>query len=379
MLAEFGGQPGVKIVSTASGDGRSIWLEPRTDDDVINVAYDAGHGVVRTRLKNSAVVRRLSGDLVEAGLTADDAWSRAAFIELCRRRPDIDGAVLAVDDLLNIAPNRWSATVLRPDEALALVGLCLRARGDFTVRRAGSDRTYMESGDFYRAAAVAPFALALDSRLSEVLENWPDGAALEIERILGLIERIARAIRARDYLLIRTEGGDPEAGWDDALFFFDAYLVAVAGAIDIWKRLSGRAPTSMMKATAIIRSFVHEPPLSDEIRDPQRHRTMLVWGQGVIAIRRNHPKASALFKLLKSASTAVGLMDRDGSVTLSPMLFVECSLRALLKEFSAAFNSRATSPCGEANRMLPRPQDRARAAILTGLAGQGPRLHRLTL
>ncbi|HZS41420.1 MAG TPA: hypothetical protein VFF06_31540 [Polyangia bacterium] len=129
---------------------------------------------------------------------------------------------------------------LAPETALSVIGLHLRLREDFVIRQNGPSR-YQTNGTGY-------YSLVAHDLLREA-ERWTD-CCPGTEVLLGpstaglaraVPSRVSRALRARDRMhgyLLRIPS---EAAVDEALFYFDGFLVALAGAFDAAAQVAARA------------------------------------------------------------------------------------------------------------------------------------------
>jgi hypothetical protein len=121
-------------------------------------------------------------------------------------------------------------------EAAALLGLYLRAHSDFTVQQEGNHGTFLEPQNFYAGAAVAPLG-RYPEWLRLAVGRWRSGLGAAAHDLLRGVElRLGRALRARDYFVVRTRALRPDDSWEEALFFFEAFLLSAAGALDALAR-----------------------------------------------------------------------------------------------------------------------------------------------
>ena len=152
-------------------------------------------------------------------------------------RHDLDGFVTSFP----FAERGWgsfakTAHVQDAREAAALLGLYLRAHGDFTVQHEGNHGTFLAPHNFYAGAAVAPLRRYPDC-LRLAVGRWRSARGVAAHDLLrGLELRLGRALRARDYFVVRTRALRPDDSWEEALFFFEAFLLSAAGALDALAR-----------------------------------------------------------------------------------------------------------------------------------------------
>jgi hypothetical protein len=121
-------------------------------------------------------------------------------------------------------------------EAAALLGLYLRAHGDFTVKQDSNQGTFLAPHNFYAGAAVAPLRKYSDW-LRVAVGRWRSARGAAAHDLLrGFELRLGRALRARDYFAVRTRALRPDDSWEEALFFFETFLLSAAGALDALAR-----------------------------------------------------------------------------------------------------------------------------------------------
>jgi hypothetical protein len=288
-------------------------------------------------------------------------------------------------------------------EGVALLGLALRARGDFSISRDGGISTYLDDESFYKAAALS---------LLDGLEPWYRRAAgaykagrpKPFELLHGTMARIARVLRARDYVQIRLRSCDFESAWAELLFFFDALLVALSGALDTlarfvhdvyglpedearrasWNRESWRkrlavedAPLAqaatrgelarVSRIISLLRNRVHEAPLSEEVH-LEKGGTMSV-GAGAIALPRHKDSLAMLDLVAKTGGhMAWGLRDRPefDAIMVDPGIYAERAIRMVTSVIAQVLASADGTRLG--------PEDLARIEGFQG--GDPPQSHR---
>jgi hypothetical protein len=171
---------------------------------------------------------------VEVGIAAPTLERRLLLAHVVSRSDWIDGLVTPFPrPLVERYGNVWvKAPVRSAEEAIALAGLYLRANGDFTAAWEQGAAIHERPERFYRLAASGLLGGAT-MWLSSAMERWRrSGDPVPFGLADAVIARFARALKARDYLHIRARATNREEAWDDVLFFFEALLVSLQGALD---------------------------------------------------------------------------------------------------------------------------------------------------
>ncbi len=132
-------------------------------------------------------------------------------------------------------PAGTSGTVpLHPHDALPILGLYLRSRDDFSMSASWS----FNRGLFYLVGAweLVPDAWPWYSACVESSQITND----ETLRSLGfsLVERLDRALRARDRLHIQLQLHQNNDTSDEALFYLDIFLLQLTAAFDVVARVA---------------------------------------------------------------------------------------------------------------------------------------------
>jgi hypothetical protein len=118
------------------------------------------------------------------------------------------------------------------EAALALLGLYLRARDDFTLRRLPGFRETLGRGLFYWVLARELLPNAWRSTSAGVQHKQATGDDRVLQLFMSAITRLDRALRSRDRLhhQMKLEQNNDTA--DEALFFLDTFLVFLVAAFD---------------------------------------------------------------------------------------------------------------------------------------------------
>lgn len=242
------------------------------------------------------------------GGSVDETYRALVLAQTCAMH-DLDGFVtsfpFAERSLGSIATK---AQVQDARTAVALLGLYLRAHGDFTVQQQGDNGTFLAPHSFYAGAAVAPLG-----RYSEWLRlavgRWRTARGSTAHDLLRGVElRLGRALRARDYFAVRTRALRPDDSWEEALFFFEAFLLSAAGALDAVARFchvvaeldGSREAVGWRKRTWLERRLLPaRPELAPVVGSPN---SRLRATNDVIGLLRNYIHAEALTHKLSNQS-----------------------------------------------------------------------------
>jgi hypothetical protein len=174
--------------------------------------------------------------VAEYGGDVEETYRALVLAQACTMH-DLDGFVSGFP----FVDRGWAsfakkAHVQDAREAAALLGLYLRAQNDFTVQQEGNHGALLAPHTFYAGAAVAPLRRYPDW-LRLAVGRWRNGAGAAAHDLLrGLELRLGRALRARDYFAVRTRALRPDDSWEEALFFFEAFLLSTAGSLDVLAR-----------------------------------------------------------------------------------------------------------------------------------------------
>jgi hypothetical protein len=174
--------------------------------------------------------------VAEYGGDVEETYRALVLAQACTMH-DLDGFVTTFP----FAERGWGSLATKAQvqdarEAAALLGLYLRAHNDFTVQQEGNHGTFVAPHNFYAGAAVAPLRHYPDW-LRLAIGRWRSGSGAAAHDLLrGLELRLGRALRARDYFAVRTRALRPDDSWEEALFFFEAFLLSAAGSLDALAR-----------------------------------------------------------------------------------------------------------------------------------------------
>jgi hypothetical protein len=127
--------------------------------------------------------------------------------------------------------------VMPPDAALALLGLHLRLREDFVISSFGQGGMQTDATSFY--SLVASDLLPQSTRWIRHCSPTPLPSGPSLSGLAkAVVSRLARALRSRDRLLGYLQREPSMSTFDEALFYFDAFLVALAGSFDASARVA---------------------------------------------------------------------------------------------------------------------------------------------
>jgi hypothetical protein len=164
-----------------------------------------------------------------------DELLRVLLLASASRDRGADALVTASPVLIDPAlrgPVARHSNAMPAKAALALVGLYLRARDDFTLRRLHGLRETFDRGLFYWVLAreLLPNAWRSTSAGGQHKQATGDDRVLQL--FMSAITRLNRALRSRDRLhhQLKLEHNNDTA--DEALFALDTFLMFLVGAFD---------------------------------------------------------------------------------------------------------------------------------------------------
>jgi hypothetical protein len=143
----------------------------------------------------------------------------------------VTASPLLIDPAL-LGPMARDSNAMPAKAALALVGLYLRARDDFTLRRLPGLRQTFDRGLFYWVLARELLPNAWRSTSAGAQHKQATGDDRVFQLFISAITRLDRALRARDRLhhQLKLEQSNDTA--DEALFALDTFLVFLVAAFD---------------------------------------------------------------------------------------------------------------------------------------------------
>jgi hypothetical protein len=276
---------------------------------------------------------------------------------------------------------------------------------------------------------AASFALLGEMKpyYAAVIEAWRNGAPRPYTLLQGAVARLARALRARDFLQVRMRAVDFDAVWRDALLFVDALLVSLIGALDAtarlvhsvysldvptnvrpswqnrtWRRaLVSEVPafeplvsgliTDVFQIVGALRNSVHEAPLSEELHGWNEGPVWTSFGEGVIALPNDKAGTSVLDAARRDGGESLwGVVDRNdlGAVFVNPGLLAERAVRQIATCVRNALSLVDWQKLGELDaashravdvgRWVPSTASQRDAMLLSGLGEPGLWIDRVT-
>lgn len=151
-----------------------------------------------------------------------------------------DAFVTSSAQTIHIARIWWKeSNPLKYVDAMSIIGLHLRLREDFVYRQQGNARCETDGASFYNSMAheFLPQFWRWQALCPVNTEPFAASAQGLAEAILF---RFTRALRARDRIHGYLMRPPTQASIDEALFYFDGFLVAIAGVFDAAARLMSR-------------------------------------------------------------------------------------------------------------------------------------------
>jgi hypothetical protein len=375
LLRAFSERPALEIYSTDSRATRRIELGPvRPERDLIethHVLPEGGHscalGAAASWLEHARVA---SG---EYGLDEEGSL-RGLLLAQAARMHQLDAVVCAEPVL---STRMWSShagqgKVMTPERACALMGLCLRAHNDFTVRVEGATSTFLGFDQVYRGAAAA----ALPGFFDWLRVAWAllrqQGEREAFTLLRGVEGRLARALVARDYVNVRVRHWRPDETWDEVLYFFESFLLSLAGAVDAlarflhvalglpgarrnagfqklsWRqdllkrsshepRLGGvlaaddSAFVASVEALGALRNFVHGEVLSEELVSGGQVPEFMNYGKGLLVLDGESAERLGAACDRAGSRVAWGIADGlGGAITVKPLVFQRAALSSMV-------------------------------------------------
>jgi hypothetical protein len=208
LLLALGGRDSVRVYSAAPGTSGGISFgDPVAGQYYLPVSLDGPDGQAGIGVPAWESVERTAAALAaEHGVDEERAKTVLSLAALVRCSDLFDKLVLSKE--CQAGPlGRHAHTALTPAEAVALLGLALRANGDFAITKEGSTTVVTSPRAFYRAVAFA-HVTGLEAWLGAALAVWHDGNPEPMRLADGIATRLGRALRARDYIQVRLRSRD---------------------------------------------------------------------------------------------------------------------------------------------------------------------------
>lgn len=431
LLEQLGSRPSARVLWTSRPGPDLLAMKPVVPGrDFVPVHLEVEDEVIETAIPSASAIAARSELLArEHGVSQVELERLLRLAALARTWKRLDRVV--TNRLLTLRIPSLDGLLIphcvAPEEAVALLGLSLRAHGDFSVWREGGLTRTIGAARFYRAVAIQSIP-GLDAWLTYAAGHWlQSGQRRPLSLLDGIATRVGRALRARDYLQVRFRAHDCRAVWEEVLFFFDVVLLQTMGALDQLARLlhylysvpgSDRTPSwrrrhkdgwvaalaeksssiaalaqtgqqlgDVVDIVAELRNAIHEAPLSDEVHDWDDAPQTCVWGAGLIALTPSEDVTRMVDAVARRGGPiAWGISDRrshDGAVLIDPGLFAEQALRATTAAVALVLSHgdldllKAPVP-RDLSYWVPDQREREHSAALVGLDRGGLRQDRAT-
>jgi hypothetical protein len=164
-----------------------------------------------------------------------DEILRVLLLASASRDRGADALVTASPVLIDPAlrgPVARDSNAMPVEAGLALVGLYLRTRDDFTLRRLPGLRETFDRGLFYWVLARELLPNAWRSTSAGVQHMQATGDDRVFQLFISGVTRLDRALRSRDRLHHQMKLEQTNDTADEALFALDTFLVSLVGAFD---------------------------------------------------------------------------------------------------------------------------------------------------
>jgi hypothetical protein len=237
FLIQLGGRPGVHVVSESTdAPNRLEFQQFDRDEDQLPFAIASADEVIYTAIWPYGQWVEKARVLNPSAVTND--LPHGLRLAAVAEEIETDALVTADPLLLDHRSDRFlsRANIRGVEEAIALVGLFLRSRGDYTVWPEYA-LTYGRGGYFWGLAReLLPAAWRWFSACVASSFNGGPRQALTLGQ--AAIRRVDRALRCRDVVHIEVAKPDSRDAAGEALFYLDSLLVALSGAFDAVARVA---------------------------------------------------------------------------------------------------------------------------------------------
>ena len=236
--------PDLEIFTTWFPDRDMVSWE-KENNDIQTVWFQTWGGKAGSGVMNVSTWSHFASDPsilfpegeMRAGPWSDEAYrlERYKLLKAAENR-DIDFYVTDSDFLLKYTPKRvWGTNVVTSDEAISVVGTHLRNRGNFLLE-ASTDGWLKRSLDrisFYmilRLSILGPLNLSLTPGDAEMVESIKAPGALNY--------RCEQMLKSRDHALVNLLQPRNNSTSDEALYFFDMFLLTMGGMLDALAKIA---------------------------------------------------------------------------------------------------------------------------------------------
>ena len=176
---------------------------------------------------------------IRSGLVTDEEWAyRQLVLAATTHNAEFDILVTEDSFLLASPVGVYKTNIFSPIDTVATVGLLLRSRNDFTLLYEVTDRLKLGRGLFYMVAAweILPSAwrwYRACTAIREATGSWT------IQSLAAsAIERLERALRARDRLQVQLQLEQDNDTADEVRFYLDVFTFQLVGAFDAVARVA---------------------------------------------------------------------------------------------------------------------------------------------
>jgi hypothetical protein len=235
LLAGFVGHPSVELWSTHNDAWPHLqidWTSSR--DDRLRVHWTSSTRRSLTGVWPASQYRQAAHQAVTLGLMEDEEMAYRELVLAAACADSRMDALVTDSALLLDRPPGVRGNPMPSAAAVASLGLFLRLRGDYHVSR---DLT-LDRGMFYGLAAweLVPEAW----RYVNACRSTGQAIGRDTFWILAraVVERMERALRARDRLHEQFQIPQSHDSADEALFYLDMLLVQLSGAFDALARVA---------------------------------------------------------------------------------------------------------------------------------------------
>ena len=235
LLAGFVGHRNIELWSTRNNGWPQLQIDwtPRSDDQV-RVHWTSHTHRSLSGVSPASQYRQTAREAVRHRRAADEeaAYRELTLAAACSQRR-IDALVTTSAFLLGRSQG-VRGNPMPPAAAVASLGLFLRLRGDFHISR----HLTLDRGMFYGLAAweLVPEAWRCVSACRAAGQAVGRDSFWILAR--AVVERMERALRARDRLHEQFQVPQNNDTADEALFYLDMLLIQLGGAFDALARVA---------------------------------------------------------------------------------------------------------------------------------------------
>lgn len=234
LLFAFGEHELLDMLATA-GDPPALRLDRyRGGDEPVGIQIERGPGGTTSGANKlpGHHQRAAAKAAATSPITADRALGELLLAQAAKQHSHFlvtDSRFLLLDAPRGLVRD---ANPIAVRQALAIVGLYLRTENEFLVEPRPPEWLRLSSRLFYRCLAwdLLPTAWRWFNACGETARHTGHETLLDLAD--SALDRIGRALRARDHLLARVQRPPTTDVQDEALFFVDAAHMFLSGAFD---------------------------------------------------------------------------------------------------------------------------------------------------